>query len=637
MADKKQTLVVEVTTKADQAKQQLAELDRKAKELEGKPIEIPVDVKGTEDVKAKVGDVSRAADGAKNAFSNLAGNTAQDMASMSGSLGGVGVAIGQLVEYTSDAAQGADGLTGALKGAATMVGPLAALSVATLVVTQALEGYKARQAELKRIHEESVAGFAESSDAIKEWGDALDEAVSQGTLDRISLLNKSIKDALGPDTLKVAAIALSNVGQSMDDLGESVTKSDQDFQSWAESQLKAAGASDDAARRIATIVGATEKSSHAFQELSRQGIDVKKMGLEDAIKGLEEFDDQAQNHTWLTVADDNLKAASAVKENAAAVAQARSETDNSIDAWTRYLQIQQDVKAAEEEATRVREEGAAAAEAAGSIIEQVGRQEAEAADLAADAMDKAKAAQDNWLLHEVDYQAGVDDFTESVMKLAEQTKKQAEAGDEGAGSFDGNTKAALDNRDALGDVYKNALNVIESMKDTGFSVDGARTAQDNMAQSAYDLAIQMGFPIAKAQEIKDKISQIPPSVTSDVVITEQGYNDVKAKKDDLEQDMESTLFINGVLDRSVVEAVAALPPGAFGRSVAPSAAIAPAAATVGLLAAPATTASTAPSRTTTVNVNMSGSIVADSFELQRVVSRAVRQGVRINGARRYQP
>jgi hypothetical protein len=34
---------------------------------------------------------------------------------------------------------------------------------------------------------------------------------------------------------------------------------------------------------------------------------------------------------------------------------------------------------------------------------------------------------------------------------------------------------------------------------------------------------------------------------------------------------------------------------------------------------------------------MSGSIVADSFELQRVVSRAVRQGVRINGARRYQP
>jgi hypothetical protein len=245
-------------------------------------------------------------------------------------------------------------------------------------------------------------------------------------------------------------------------------------------------------------------------------------------------------------------------------------------------------------------------------------------------MDEAKAAQDNWLLHEVDYQAGVDDFTESLMKLTEQVQKQAKAGDEGAGSFEGNTKAALDNRDALGDVYTKAVDVIQSMKDAGFSVDGARTAQDNMAQSAYDLAVQMGFPIEKAQEIHDKIANIQPSVTSDIVIKEQGYNDVKAKKDDLEQDMESTLFINGVLDRSVLNAINSLPPGSIpgSRSVAPAGPVAPSA---GLLAAPTATATA--TRTTTVNVNLSGGIVADTFQLQRVVERAVRSGTRLGGSR----
>src|SRR4051812_6595811 len=153
MASKSQTLVFEVIAQADKAKHDLAELEKASKKAE-EPVKVPVVLDGADaaeaDLKAvgeaaeqaakKVQDVgkggggdglrqlrpaaqdadeglktlNRSADGTKNAMANLVGNSAQDLGNMLGPLGSVGVALGQVAEYTADAANEGGGLVKAL-------------------------------------------------------------------------------------------------------------------------------------------------------------------------------------------------------------------------------------------------------------------------------------------------------------------------------------------------------------------------------------------------------------------------------------------------------------------------------------------------------------------------------------------
>jgi hypothetical protein len=591
-------------------------------------------------LKPKLDDASHAADGARNAMANLAGNTAQDMGSMLGPLGSVGVAIGQITEYTADARLGGESMGKALAGAASMAGPLAALSIATLAATNAIERHKARQAELVKISEELVQSFLDGTGVVEEFGDSLDEAFSAGTASNVQTLTKLLSDRLDPKEFNRVATAFGELGLNMEDLGDIIPAVDENFQAFAATQLKQAGLSDQQAAAAARLIDKYDQMTSLSGDLAGKSILGDSFSPEQVAKidkvthGLQELADQAQNVELQKVATDALNAARAFDE--AGVAAAEAGGGLPLEQYARYTDAQNEAAKAAEDQARASEEGAKAAADSGTILDQVGRQVADAADLAADAMDKAKAAQDNWLTHNVDYEASVDGFTESLQKLTEQTEKQAKAGDDGAGSFEGNTKAALDNRDALRDVYTKATDVIQGMKDAGFSVDGARTAQDNMAQSAYDLAIQMGLPIGKAEEIRDRIKEIPPSVTSDVVITEQGYADVKAKQDALDRDMQSTVYINGVVDRQLQDFIRSSGFGAAGGTITPASAPAGRSAAPVALVPVAPTAMAAPvsrSQSVNVNVNLSGGIVADTFELQRVVERAARAGARLGGTR----
>lgn len=637
MAQTKQELVVEVTTKADAAKAELAALDKQAKQLGETPIEIPVkpvDLPGADDTRHKVDELGRSAEGSRNAFANLVGNSAQDLGGLLGPLGSVGVAVGQVAEYTSDAALGGESMTKALSGAAAMAVPMAGLSVALLVVTNLVQDYQKRQKEIQAAQAAGTKAFEDATGAVATWGKALDDAFSTGTADKVQTLNKVIKDALGKETTDKVIQGLGAIGKTADDLGETMLSVDQDFRSFATGILVAGGATEKQASLMVDLIQSSRTAATAIGKMSEANIDVKGMGLEDAVTSLANLNGEARKQDFEKYADDALKAAGAISTTSEAVKTARDSTTNATDAWRVYQEGQQKAQQASEENARATEEGAKAAAESGTILDQVGRQVADASKLAEDAMSKAKVAQDDWLLKNVDAQAASDALTESIYKLVEGTQKQTDAGVEGAGMFEGNSKAALDNRDALGDVYGKALDVIQGMKDAGLSVDDARGKQNDMAQSAYDLAVSLGFPVAKAQEIKDKINAIPPSVTTEVKYTERGYEDRLAEQERLERDIHNTVYFAGVVDRNLQ---AYINSGIFaGAQIAPSSAAAPApAGAVGVATLAAPQAVSAPSRAATVNVNLSGAVVADTFQLQRVVSRAVRQGNRLSGTRRY--
>ena len=135
------------------------------------------------------------------------------------------------------------------------------------------------------------------------------------------------------------------------------------------------------------------------------------------------------------------------------------------------------------------------------------------------ATDAAKRAQDEFLLGIVDWPAAQDAVTSSVHDLTAGLKEQNEKQVEGAGTFDGNTEAALKNRDAFREVISKSADAINKMDDLHYTVAQATTAQQNLAQSAYDEAIALGAPESVAARLRDTINGIKPSVTTDVAVT----------------------------------------------------------------------------------------------------------------------
>lgn len=641
MAQSKQELVVEVTTKADAAKRDLAEIDKKAKEIGEKPIEIPVkpiDLPGADDTRRKVDDLGRSAEGSRNAFANLVGNTAQDLGSLAGPLGSVGVAVGQVAEYTSDAALGGQKMTEALAGAASMALPMAGLSVALLVVTNLVQDYQKRQKEIRAAQAAGTAAFEEATGAVEKWGKALDDAFSAGTADKAQTLNKVIKDALGKETTDEVIRGLGAIGKTADDLGETMLSVDQDFRSFATGILVAGGATEKQASLMVDLIQSSRTAATAIGKMSEANIDVKGMGLTDAVTSLADLNAEARKQDFEKYADNALKAAGAISSTADAVKAARESTTNATDAWRIYQEGQQAAQQASEDNARATEEGARLAQESGTILDQVGRQVADANDLVTESADKAKAAQDRWLVGVVSYPAAVDNLTESVLKLTDQTAAQIEKGDEGAASFDGNSEAALNNRDAMRDVYSAAKDVIDVYAETGATSAQVAQKTQEQAAAAYDLAIKNGLSEDAAARLRDTILTVPTSRTTQMEYAEQNYGTMLDHRDNLAEDIHTQVWFQGVLDknlqdyinRSGVFAGAAMVPVAPGGAAA---APLPAGVGVGALAAPQ--AVSAPARAATVNVNLSGAVVADSFQLQRVVSRAVRQGNRLNGTRRY--
>lgn len=678
MPTKRQELVVEITTQADKAKRDLEALTKAAKPLEA-GVDVPVKVTGadkaadqlekatrsgrdlgkaledvgTVDVKADTSQLEagarrssaemdtlrRSTDGSKNALANLVGNTTQDLGDLGGSLGSVGVALGQVAEYTADAANESGNLGAALSGAARVAVPLAGLAAAGLAVTTIIGDMQARTAELAKIQEDTTAALVEGVGALEDYGTAVDEAFGQGTASTVEAFGRLIGKGIGEDNLQRATLALSTLGRTVEDFGPTMIEADRNFTSFATGILKARGASDETAGKLAQLINSANSTKAILSRAFEYDIDTA--GLEDTISALEELNDQAENVDLEAVARDFLRMSAAAGTDRDLVTAAIAETDNMVDASQRYIDKVQE---------RRRIEAAAALEleqATNSGQRQLDEL-AEAEQAVADAATEAKRAQDDWLFRTVDYEAGIDEVTTSIRAMVDQTKEQAKAGEEGAASFEGNTAAAIENRDAFRDIIHESVDVVDSFKQAGMSADEARTAQLNLAESAYQTAIAMGAPEEVAVRLRDTIAAIKPTVTTEVKVTEQGLTDIENRVSQLVEPQYVDLYYVGHVDRELQDFIRNSGFGAAGASVqsapAPaSAAVAPMAARAVPLsaAAPSMGRSSRASHAVTVpvevrpvvNVTVSAGVVADTFQLQRVVERAVRGGTRLGGRR----
>lgn len=155
----------QVDVKVDQIQQLTGELDQiqaKAKEINGTPINLD-----TGPATGGVDKLSDSARGANSALANMIGNSAQDLGAVSGVAGSAGVAIGQIAEGFADATLSGEGFASAIRGIATALGPIAALTLIVGTITNLL-GEQAAEAEAstKRVQQFGDAMSGASDDAL---------------------------------------------------------------------------------------------------------------------------------------------------------------------------------------------------------------------------------------------------------------------------------------------------------------------------------------------------------------------------------------------------------------------------------------------------------------------------------------
>jgi hypothetical protein len=151
-------------------------------------------------------------DQSRSVLANLAGNAAQDLGQLGGVVGSLGVGIGQLAEYAVDG-------NIRLSNLARVAGPMAALSVATLAVTNAMQNLaatKAFDAQQVKDFTKAMDDLGNTSAALRDSFDGVFEARVDDNSFLGQLLHKEKTENLADD--------LGAVGVSLHDL-DSVIRS----------------------------------------------------------------------------------------------------------------------------------------------------------------------------------------------------------------------------------------------------------------------------------------------------------------------------------------------------------------------------------------------------------------------------
>jgi hypothetical protein len=116
------------------------------------------------------------ADQSRSVLANMAGNTTQTaFSSLGGTIGDIGMGLGQLAEYATEGNIG-------LKGLASVAGPLAALSAASIVINGISKGL----ADLKERQEAYTQQQTDFNDALRETG-SVQDTVNQMLEDNVAL------------------------------------------------------------------------------------------------------------------------------------------------------------------------------------------------------------------------------------------------------------------------------------------------------------------------------------------------------------------------------------------------------------------------------------------------------------------
>jgi hypothetical protein len=125
----------------------------------------------TRRARGDIDGVRSSSDQTRSVMANLVGNSAQDMAQLGGVAGTAGVALGQLGEYAADG-------NIQVKNLAKLAGPMAALGVATMVVSEVMSGIKLEKTfraglvdDFRDDLKEATTIAEQLRDTLKETGD----------------------------------------------------------------------------------------------------------------------------------------------------------------------------------------------------------------------------------------------------------------------------------------------------------------------------------------------------------------------------------------------------------------------------------------------------------------------------------
>lgn len=161
----------------------------------------------------------------------------------------------------------------------------------------------------------------------------------------------------------------------------------------------------------------------------------------------------------------------------------------------------------------------------------------------ADALDEARQAQENYLFAVGGAQVQVDDVTTSVRDLTKGLIEGSDAAGRDTTAFEGNSDAAIKNREALQSVYDRSQTVVNGYDQLGYSSEQAAAAQATLAQQMYDAAIQAGATTVEADRLRQGILNIPVEHNTTVQVAEQGTAATANKIDYAARDREATISV----------------------------------------------------------------------------------------------
>lgn len=134
----------------------------------------------------------------------------------------------------------------------------------------------------------------------------------------------------------------------------------------------------------------------------------------------------------------------------------------------------------------------------------------EASISAAKAVDNLEKSMQDSMETAFGLESAQDAVTNAVHDLTDQIKEQKKANDKGAGSFRGNTDAALANRAAARDLISKYADLIGEQAAAGKSTDGLKAKLQNTLE-------KLGMSASEAREYANALGDIPKNISTNVV------------------------------------------------------------------------------------------------------------------------
>jgi hypothetical protein len=325
----------EVTVKSDQVNQLTGDLDKiesKIKEVNTTDVDL-----NTKPAKQGIDDIGKSADSSKSVLANMIGNTTQDLGALGGVAGSAGVAIGQMGEYMADAAGSGDSLGQIVGNFARVAGPIAAISIATALVSnefnkakKASEEFDKEVADLTKTLNDGSTLFEHYADVIKQTGELkLNGDNILPAINDIGLSLKEATDLIDPkttqaqfdawvagqqkvfagtpqwDSLKEAVLGMVGAREAairadeahkatLEALGPQVNELTQAYNAALNPMKRYADVQSDGADqldRVNTIMEQAVAGTKAFKN-AVGSIDFGRAGLTGAVAGMQQFHDQ---------------------------------------------------------------------------------------------------------------------------------------------------------------------------------------------------------------------------------------------------------------------------------------------------------------------------------------------------------